>query len=169
MASDLPRLQVSKCLWESGQPGALLWRCPHHQERPRQPLLCRQLQVRGSCHWERRRRFFHCYTCIPGNWHRSTLDLLFVVVSSCVKKDICGGCFSSLLHAQVFEKICEFAALEKNALRVFQLWQRPNFPISLVNDCSSGDLQWVKAFRMLKCVCLGSRPDYCGFSHFRAQ
>lgn len=67
MASNLPRFQVSKCLWKSGQPGAQLRRYPHHQERPWQPLLCCQLQVRGSRHWERWRRFFHCHTCIPGN------------------------------------------------------------------------------------------------------
>lgn len=68
MAPDLPKLQVSKCLRKSGQPGALLRRRPHHQERPRQPLLCRQLQVHRSGHRECRRGLVHCYTCIPGNW-----------------------------------------------------------------------------------------------------
>lgn len=34
MASDVPKLQVSKCLWKSSQPGALLRRYPHHQECP---------------------------------------------------------------------------------------------------------------------------------------
>lgn len=68
MASHLPRFEVSKCLWKSGQPGAKLRRNPHHQERPWQPLLRCQLQVRGSRHWEFWRRFFHCYTCIPGNY-----------------------------------------------------------------------------------------------------
>lgn len=66
MASDLPRLQVSKRLRQSGQPGALLRRHPHHQERPRQSLLRRQLQVRGRGHRERRRRFFHSHTCNAG-------------------------------------------------------------------------------------------------------
>jgi len=73
MAADLPKLQVSKRLRQGGQPGTLLWRHPHHQERPRQPLLRRQLQVPGHRDRELRRRLLHCGARIPGNPSRETL------------------------------------------------------------------------------------------------
>ncbi|TRZ07597.1 hypothetical protein HGM15179_019513, partial [Zosterops borbonicus] len=56
MAAAVPQLQVPERLREGGEPGALLRRDPHHQERPRQPFLRRQRAVPGHRHRERRRR-----------------------------------------------------------------------------------------------------------------
>lgn len=67
MAPDLPKLQVSKRVWQSGQPGALLRRHSHHQERPWQPLLCRQLQVPRHSDRGCWRRVLHCHPRLPGN------------------------------------------------------------------------------------------------------
>lgn len=86
MASDLPRLQVSKRLWQSGQPGALLRRHPHHQERPRQPLLRRQLQVRGRGHRERRRRFLHRHTSDTGEGAAAPLARRLLVCFTCCSR-----------------------------------------------------------------------------------
>lgn len=125
MASDLPKLQVSKCLRKSGQPGALLRRYPHHQERPWQPLLCRQLQVRGSRHREFWRGLFHCYTCIPGNWHCYTLDLLFVVMLTSLKNQrglsLFGGPWGyfSTLHT---EEICNILLFIIVILQHSKIW-----------------------------------------------
>lgn len=67
MAPDLPKLQVSKRLWQSCQQGALLRRHPHHQERPWQPLLRRQQQVPGHSDRELWRRGLHHYPSHSGN------------------------------------------------------------------------------------------------------
>jgi len=56
MAPAVPQLQVSERLREGGEPGALLRRHPHHQERPRQPLLRRQHPIPRHRDRERRRR-----------------------------------------------------------------------------------------------------------------